>query len=397
MIKYLALLRFNKNFRILATVQLICYFGMWFSQTGIFTLLIELHAPVWALTLAAAMAFIPNVLLAPINGIIIDKFSAKPMMFIMMLIEIITVFSLIFIDSLNFLWLLLLIIFIRMGAGVTYFQTEMSLMPKLLNKKNLKLANEIHSIIWATSYTAGMGVAGIFIHYFGIKASFLFDFTLYIVGILTLVRLKVGNIPKVQTSKPLVMMAEGLVYIKQNPLIIHLICLHSFIGFTAYDSLVALMADSKYKEVMGVSLVIGFINMARAVALVFGPIILSKFTNTKTLFWLFLGEFAGITLWSLLQFNYYIGLIGLIAAGFCTSSIWSFTFTLLQNNCDKKFYGRVIAYKDMVYFFISALISLLTGLAYKYGITLPTITFFIGSMFFLAAFYYKKIFNKYKL
>lgn len=397
MIKYLALLRYNRNLRILTSIQMICYFGMWFSHTGIFTLLIDLKAPVWALTLAAAMAFIPNVFLAPINGIIIDKFNPKPMMIFLMFIETLSVLMLVFIDDLSLLWLLFVLIFVRMGVGVTYFQTEMSLLPNLLSKKNLKLANEIHSIIWAASYTAGMGIAGVFIHCFGVKEAFLFDFVLYIFGIFLLTKLNIPNIVKTKTQKAFLMMKEGLKYIKNNPLIVHLILLHSFVGITAYDNLIALMASYQYKEILSASLIIGFMNMTRALSLVVGPIMLSKFINTKTLFWLFIGEFLGIGLWAILQFNYYLGLIGLIAAGFCTSSLWSFTFTMLQNSCDKKFYGRVIAYKDMVYFIISAFVSLAIGAAYELGISLMAITFSMGSAFLIGAFYYKFVYEKYKL
>ncbi|WP_260525878.1 MFS transporter [Campylobacter hyointestinalis] len=395
--KYLALLRYNRNLRILTSIQMICYFGMWFSHTGIFTLLIDLKAPVWALTLAAAMAFIPNVFLAPINGIIIDKFNPKPMMIFLMFIETLSVLMLVFIDDLSLLWLLFVLIFVRMGVGVTYFQTEMSLLPNLLSKKNLKLANEIHSIIWAASYTAGMGIAGVFIHCFGVKEAFLFDFALYIFGMFLLTKLNIPNIVKTKTQKAFLMMKEGLKYIKNNPLIVHLILLHSFVGITAYDNLIALMASYQYKEILSASLIIGFMNMTRALSLVVGPIMLSKFINTKTLFWLFIGEFLGIGLWAILQFNYYLGLIGLIAAGFCTSSLWSFTFTMLQNSCDKKFYGRVIAYKDMVYFIISAFVSLAIGAAYELGISLMAITFSMGSVFLIGAFYYKFVYEKYKL
>lgn len=397
MIKYLALLRYNRNLRILTSIQMICYFGMWFSHTGIFTLLIDLKAPVWALTLAAAMAFIPNVFLAPINGIIIDKFNPKPMMIFLMFIETVSVLMLVFIDDLSLLWFLFVLIFVRMGVGVTYFQTEMSLLPNLLSKKNLKLANEIHSIIWAASYTAGMGIAGVFIHCFGVKEAFLFDFALYVFGMFLLTKLNIPNIVKTKTQKAFLMMKEGLKYIKNNPLIVHLILLHSFVGITAYDNLIALMASYQYKEILSASLIIGFMNMTRALSLVVGPIVLSKFINTKTLFWLFIGEFLGIGLWAILQFNYYLGLIGLIAAGFCTSSLWSFTFTMLQNSCDKKFYGRVIAYKDMVYFIISAFVSFAIGVAYELGISLMAITFSMGSAFLIGAFYYKFVYEKYKL
>lgn len=393
--KYYILFRYKPNLRILSSVQFICYFGMWFSHTGIFALLIELDAPVWAITLAAAMAFIPNVLLAPINGVIVDKFSPKKLMMLMLFIEIITVFMLIFIDDISLLWLLFIIIFVRMGVGVVYFQTEMSLLPNLMTKKNLKLANEIHSIIWAVSYTAGMGLAGIFIHYFGIKASFLFDFGLYIVGLGLISRLKAPVVIKTTSQNIFNMMKEGLGYIKANPVLMHIIFLHSFVGVTAYDNLIALMAKYQYKEIMSISLIIGFMNMTRAISLVVGPMILSKFINNKTLIWLFIGEFLGIWLWAVLQFDYYLGLIGLVAAGFCTSTLWSYTFTMLQNSCDKRFYGRVIAYKDMVYYLVSATISFMIGILYESGISLAMITFLMAVIFLFGALYYFIIYRRY--
>ena len=393
--KYYILLRYKPNLRILSSVQFICYFGMWFSHTGIFALLIELDAPVWAITLAAAMAFIPNVLLAPINGVIVDKFSPKKLMMFMLFIEIITVFMLIFIDDISLLWLLFIIIFVRMGVGVVYFQTEMSLLPNLMTKKNLKLANEIHSIIWAVSYTAGMGLAGIFIHYFGIKASFLFDFGLYIVGLGLISRLKAPVVIKTTSQNIFNMMKDGLGYIKANPVLMHIIFLHSFVGVTAYDNLVALMAKYQYKEIMSISLIIGFMNMTRAISLVVGPMILSKFIDNKTLIWLFIGEFLGIGLWAVLQFDYYLGLIGLVAAGFCTSTLWSYTFTMLQNSCDKRFYGRVIAYKDMVYYLASATISFMIGILYESGISLAMITFLMAVIFLFGALYYFILYRRY--
>ncbi|WP_086267734.1 MFS transporter [Campylobacter devanensis] len=393
--KYYILLRYKPNLRILSSVQFICYFGMWFSHTGIFALLIELDAPVWAITLAAAMAFIPNVLLAPINGVIVDKFSPKKLMMLMLFIEIITVFMLIFIDDISLLWLLFIIIFVRMGVGVVYFQTEMSLLPNLMTKKNLKLANEIHSIIWAVSYTAGMGLAGIFIHYFGIKASFLFDFGLYIVGLGLISRLKAPVVIKTTSQNIFNMMKDGLGYIKANPVLMHIIFLHSFVGVTAYDNLVALMAKYQYKEIMSISLIIGFMNMTRAISLVVGPMILSKFIDNKTLIWLFIGEFLGIGLWAVLQFDYYLGLIGLVAAGFCTSTLWSYTFTMLQNSCDKRFYGRVIAYKDMIYYLASATISFMIGILYESGISLAMITFLMAVIFLFGALYYFIIYRRY--
>jgi MFS family permease len=97
--QYVELLKDNTTLRRLSIVQLISYFGAWFSHMGIYTLLIQLNAPVWALSAAAALTFLPSMLLAPFSGAIIDKVDTKKFMLFLTAIEIITVFWLIFIHS----------------------------------------------------------------------------------------------------------------------------------------------------------------------------------------------------------------------------------------------------------------------------------------------------------
>ena len=395
--EYLKLLRDERNFRLLSTVQLMCYFGVWFSHTGIFTLLITLDAPVWALTLSAAMAFIPGVVIAPFSGILVDKFSPKPMLVIMMAVETVSVFMLVFINSLDYLWLLLIIIFVRNGVGGMYFQVEMSVLPKILNKECLKLANEIHSIIWAVSYTAGMGLAGVYIHFLGIKSAFLLDGMLYIFSFFFLYFLNLQGLKPELIERPLKMLKNGLIYLKENRLIVHLIFLHAFVGITAYDALIALLADYKYANLLSASLIIGLLNASRSLSLMFVPALLSKFINKNTLVYVYIGQGLGIIIWALSLQNFYLALVGIVFAGFCTSSLWSYTYTLLQQNCQKEFYGRVIAYNDMVFLGFSALISFAIGLLFELGLSVEMIAAFMGSLFFVGAIYYRIVFKNYEI
>lgn len=101
----------------------------------------------------------------------------------MISIELISIFCLIFVTSLSMLWLLFILIFIRLCVASIYFQAEMSLLAKILTPQELKLANEMHSVIWAISYTAGMASAGIFIYFLELKTAFLFDCMLILIGI----------------------------------------------------------------------------------------------------------------------------------------------------------------------------------------------------------------------
>ncbi|PSM51794.1 proton antiporter protein, major facilitator superfamily [Campylobacter blaseri] len=393
--KYIVLLKRNRNLRLLSTVQLICYFGMWFSHIGIATLLINLNAEIWMISLSAAMAFIPSVFLAIPAGVIIDKFKAYPLLMIFMVIEALSIIPLLFIDSLSYFWILQALIFIRSGIAGMHFQVEMSLLPKILNKVELKLANEIHSIIWAASYTSGMATAGIYIHHFGIKSSFIADFVLYLIGIWLLHKLSLNEDVKAKGEKVLSMIKDGIVYLKNNPFLFQLILVHAFVAVTSYDALINIMAKNQYKHILSVALVIGSMNTIRACGLILGPIFLGKFANNRNLFWLFLGQAGGILLWAFLQFNFYIGFIGMFFAGLCTSVLWSYSYTLVQMNCDKKYYGRVIAYLDMIFLGMAAITSLAIGWLYNLGLSTKTITILMALTFVFAAFFYKRVYKKY--
>lgn len=418
---YIELLKYSKTFKILILVQFITYFGAWFSQIGVYTMLIEFdfskfdwhifgyeinHESMkkWAISFSAVFAFLPTILMAPISGIIIDAFKSKKLLLLSIIIELFSVFFLIFIKDASYIFILFLLIFIRLAVASLYFQTEMSLLPHIFDKDRLKLANELFSVVWAISYTTGMAVAGVFIHYFGVYNAFLLDCFLFLIGIslLNFIKIEVKN-EKFYFKNITKMAKEGLFYILNNKKIMHLILLHAFIGFTAYDALINFLAGYDYlnkvyffKEILSAGLIIGLSNAIRALSLVIGPLVLSKIVNNKRLFYFFILQGLGIITWALLQFNFWVSFIGLIFAGFFTSTIWSFTYTAIQNNCDKEYYGRVIAYVDMIYMSFSLFITLLTGWLFDNKISTFYITILIGSCFIIGAIYWQYFIRKFK-
>ncbi|MCX2682868.1 MFS transporter [Campylobacter sp. MIT 21-1685] len=392
---HLKLLQNNKNIRILSCVQLIVYFGAWFSQTGVFTLLVELDAPTWAISISAMLAFLPGILLAPVNGVIVEKNKPKKLLISMASIELISIFLLIFVDDLSMLWFLFFLIFARLCVGSIYFQAEMSLLAKILQPNELKLANEMHSVIWSISYTAGMALAGIFIYFYGIQTAFLFDCFLLSIGIILLAGLKIPHFKTMLEDNFFSMIQEGFLYLCNNKKLLHLILLHAFMGFTSYETLVALLAKHEYKELLSAALVIGFLNAIRACSLILGTVFLSKITDERILGYFYLGQGLGIILWAFTQYNFYLSFLGLFMTGFFTSSLWAYTYTLIQKNCDGRYFGRVIAYTDMVFLCVSASISVLIGVLFELMMSLKLITFMLGTIFIIAGIYWAWFYKHY--
>ena len=374
--------------RRLSIIQLISYFGTWFSQVAIFSMLVSLGASELTIAFTAAISMLPAVVLAPVIGIIIDRIAFKKLMMLLIVIEIIATLGFILIDSLEYIWVLMLLIFIRSGASSMLFSAEMSLFPTLVSGKMLKNTNEIHSIIWSLTYASGMAVGGIVTYHIGFDMAFTLDALLYMLALLLLLGLHISSERTPSTDSHWQMIKNGFTYLKSQKKIMHLILLHASIGLTSFDALTTLLADFEYKELIAVPLAIGWMNATRAVGLMIGPFFIGKVISKENLHYFFLLQGFAIILWSQLEYNFYFGLVALFLTGFFITTLWSYTYLLIQEETDPTYMGRVISYNDMFFMLSNIATAMFIGYASKYGISLDVITMCLGFGFVLVAGYY---------
>ena len=380
----------HKIIRDLSLVQFIAYFGAWFSNVAIYTMLVNFGSSELAIATVTAMHFLPAVLIAPFSGAIIDRFKIKPLMLSLLVVEFIMTLLFLTIENESQIWLLMIFIFIRMSAASIFFSTEMSLLAKLLNGVTLQKANEIHSIIWSFCYAAGMAVGAIIVNFIGIKAAFIIDSLFFLAAFIVFFRIDFVVKASIAQDKIFTLIKDGFIYIKENRIIMHLIILHASVGLTSFDTLITLLAKSEYKYVISVPLAIGISNATRAIALMIGPFFISKYINKNNLHYLLILQGIMIIIWGLTQFSFYLSLISLFFVGLFTTVLWSFTYALLQDKCDEKYMGRVISYNDM-FFMISCIVTtLFIGLMASLT-SLAIITILLGLGFIIFAYYYTRI------
>ena len=388
---YIKLLQSNEILRRLSFIQLIVYFGAWFSNVAIYTLLLDLKVSASVVAFVAMLHFLAGVIQAPFSGTIIDRVKPKVLMLILILIEVCATLFLIFVNQVSDLWLLYLLIFFKMAAASFYFTTEMSLLPKLLDGNKLQKANELHSIIWSFSYTLGMALSGFVVYSLGITTAFLLDTLMFVIAFFMLQSLKIEIEVSHEGESVLQMMGESFSYLKKNTLARHLMILHSFVGLTAFDALVALMVDKYYASIIAVSLALGLLHSSRAIGLVVGPLILSKFLNNRVLVYIFIAQGVSLFIWAYMMHNFYFSLIASVIVGLFATTLWSYTYTLLQNNIEKKYYGRIVAYNDMLFLSAAAFTSFMIGFLATHSISLEVITTLLGVGFFIGALYWRWI------
>ncbi|MDD2896802.1 MAG: MFS transporter [Aliarcobacter sp.] len=380
----------HKIIRDLSLVQFIAYFGAWFSNVAIYTMLVDFGSTEFAISIVTAMHFLPAVLIAPFSGAIIDRVKIKPLMISLLITELIMTILFLTIDNKEQIWFLMILIFIRMSAASMFFSTEMSLLAKLLNGKPLQMANEIHSIIWSFTYAVGMAISGFIVNFYGVKAAFIIDATIFTIALIVFIRIDFVVKASITSDKIFQLIKDGFIYIKNDKIMLYLIFLHSCVGLTSFDALITILAKNEYKYVISVPLAIGISNAVRAVALMFGPMIISKYVTKENLHYLLIFQGIAIILWGLMQSNFYISLIALFIVGLSTTTLWSFTYALLQDKCDEKYIGRVISYNDMFFMISCITTTLFIGLMASLT-SVDIITILLGVGFLCFAFYYTRI------
>jgi MFS family permease len=375
--------------RQLAFVQLFAYFGAWFSNVAIYSSLVYFGASSVIISWVMAMHFLPAVLIAPFSGALLDRFDLKKMMIVLIVTEMVMTLSFLSIQEISDVWLLMLFLFVRSLAASMFFSAQMSLLPRVIDAKALHKANEIHSIIWSFTYAAGMALGGIVVNAFGATTAYLIDVAFFIVALIVFVRISYQHVAQESTQKIIKMITEGFGYILARRYIIKLILLHASVGLLSFDTIVTLLADYEYKMIIAIPLAIGITNAMKAFSFMIGPLFISRYIGSERLALLLVLQGVFIIVWALVQKSFYFGLIGIFLSGLVTTTIWSYSYALLQNKIERKYLGRVLAYNEMIFMLSNMTTSLFVGYAATM-IPLGAITAFLGILFFGVALFFIK-------
>jgi len=372
----------------LTLIQFISYFGTWFSQVAIASMLIEYGASEMQIASVFMMLMLPAVLLAPISGWIIDRIPFVKLMSVLLIIEIIMTLLFMTVNRLEALPWLMLFIFVRSTASSILFSAEMALFPKILQGEMLKNTNEIHSIVWSACFAMGMAIGGMVTYYFSYDTTFMIDVLLYVIASTLVLGLKLSLKPIEHSQTALEMMKSGFHYLIHHKKLIHLIFIHASVGLTSFDTIITLLADFHYKYILAVPLAIGWMNASRAVGLALGPLLFSKYIHEKNLHHIFILQGLLIIIWAFLQHEFYYSLISILIVGLLSTSLWSYSYYMIQKEIELEFLGRVIAYNDMIFMMSNISIILFIGYASQAGMELRDITIIMGIGFLITGAYY---------
>src|SRR5438552_18059005 len=102
---YVALLRTNRNFRLLYIGQAISQLGDWFNAVAVFALLLDLTGSATAVAWMMIVQFLPMAVVGPIAGVIVDRVDRRRLMIVTDVLRGCLILALLFIQRADQVWI----------------------------------------------------------------------------------------------------------------------------------------------------------------------------------------------------------------------------------------------------------------------------------------------------
>lgn len=360
MAKFRHLLK-NRNFFLLWLGQIISQFGDRLDQMALIAL-IYVKAPGSTFQMAKLFSFtiIPVFLIGPIAGVYVDRWDRRRTMYITdflrgLLVLIIPLF-LIHRDSMVLIYILVFLIFC---IGRFFIPAKMSIIPDIVKKEELLIANSLISTTGMIAAGIGLGLGGLIVDFLGPRGGFFLDaatffisstLIFFIVRKSSLPRYKITNVSKeiIEVVKKSVMseIKDGLLYLfklKQMKAVVAV----WFILWAGLGSVYIVSIVFVQEALNSMTGILGLLATILCIGLFVGTIFYGKFgqgiPTFKAIFYslttagIVLGAFA-----STLEVypSFLIASILAFMLGFAISPITIVSNTLIHQFADEKMLGR---------------------------------------------------------
>lgn len=123
---------------------------------------------------------IPSFFISPMAGVFVDRFDRKKIIVLCDLVRslLVLLIPLFFVYSKNAVPIYITIFFI-FAASCFFLPARLSIIPELIHKDRLILANSASSLIWVTSGIAGFSFGGFVVEWIGVRNSLYFTSLIY--------------------------------------------------------------------------------------------------------------------------------------------------------------------------------------------------------------------------
>jgi MFS family permease len=373
---YLALLRDNRNFRLLWYGQVVSQLGDWFTSVAVYALLLELTGNATSVALMIVVQFLPQAIIGPLAGVVVDRFDRRRVMIAADLLRGAVILVLPFAARAGHVPLIYAVVGTAVAITAFFEPARTAVIPRVTGTANLLTANALSSATWSAMLAIGAGLGGALTALLGRDVAFLLNAASFFVSALFIARARFDASPPksprargLAASTGLTDLVEGARYVRSDRHVAALMLVKAGWGMSGGVILLLTVIGERVFPIGGSGVAgIGLLFAARGLGAGLGPILARAWLGAQqdqmrraivpsyllvALFFLALGWSPGIGTAS-------VAVVCSFAAG---SVLWVFSTVLLQMTVPDRFRGRVFATELALVMVVSALSSLVTGWA----------------------------------
>ena len=174
----------NRNFFLLWSGQILAQLGDRLGQMALIAF-VYLRAPGSTLQIAKILSFtiIPVFLIGPLAGVYVDRWDRRRTMYVCDFLRSLLIFTIpLFLFYTKSLGPVYLIIFISFSIGRFFVPAKLSIIPDLVDKKDLLVANTLINTSGMIAAVLGFGISGVLVEKLGAKSGFYLNSLTFLVS-----------------------------------------------------------------------------------------------------------------------------------------------------------------------------------------------------------------------
>jgi MFS family permease len=392
---YIAILRANRNFRLLFIGQAISQLGDWFNAVAVFALLLDLTGSATAVAWMMIVQFLPVAIVGPIAGVVVDRVDRRRLMIGTDIVRGCLILALLLIERRDQVWIAYVVMALTVGAQAFFEPARTATIPNITSPDELLPANALSSATWSAMLALGASVGGVVTAVAGRNVAFIVNAASFFASALFIARTHYDSTPPT-IPRPTGLLAltgigdliEGLRYVRQHSHVAALMFVKAGWGLAGGILLLLTIFGQRVFPIGGGSAGgIGVLYGARGIGAGLGPIALRWILGQEPrrlrraigpayfLVGVFYIALAGAP-------NLWVAALCVLCAHFGGSILWVFSTVLLQLEVPDRFRGRVFAAELALVTLMSSASSYWTGRQLdRAGWSPRALAFALGALF----------------
>jgi predicted MFS family arabinose efflux permease len=364
LILYWRLLRSNRNFRLLWFAQIVSELGDWFYSVAIFSFLLQLTGSAQLVSYAFLMQVLPQTLIAPAAGVINDRLSRKQVMIFADAARAAIVLSMLLVRSRGTLWLLFALLFCETVCWGLFEPGRSAVIPNITTPEEIPSANALSSTTWSINFAIGAAVGGLAMVTLGRETVFVLN-SLSFLGSACLIRCMRFEEPHAESRPPLRArdlfdfseIADGARYLARDRRLLATVLVKGGIGLMGANWVILpVLGERVFPVKLGNisaqqagTLGMSTLFASRGLGAMVGAFAAAGFAKSypARLRWTILTGFllagAGYVALGTVASSLAIAALTLMVAHSGGSACWTSSTTLLQQQTEDRFRGRVFS------------------------------------------------------